>query len=301
MRGTSREAFAAGRERLEALLAGAAAGAGPQAGTGSGATALGAAGPKTPAPRPAAPDPVALGEELFGVTSLLDRSAAVRRALTDPSRTPDAKAALVHRLLDGKVSSQVVELLVELVRGRWGAATDLSDATEWLAVEAVVAAADRAGRLDAVEDELFRFARAVAGNLDLRDAFSVRTVGADRKGELVRHLLNGKVSPETLLLAVQASTSPRGLRTEQALERYVEAAAARRKQLVAHVVVARPLAEDQRERLAAALQRVYGRAPRLNVDVDPDVVGGLRVQVGGELIDGTMLGRLDDARRRLAG
>ena len=35
--------------------------------------------------------------------------------------------------------------------------------------------------------------------------------------------------------------------------------------------------------------------------VDPHVVGGLRVQVGGELIDGTMLGRLDIARRKLAG
>jgi F-type H+-transporting ATPase subunit delta len=141
----------------------------------------------------------------------------------------------------------------------------------------------------------------VAGDPQLRDAFSVRSLGAERKAELVARLLRAKVSGETLLLATQAATAPRGLRTEQALERYVEAAAARRRQLVAHVVVSRPLSDAHRTRLASALARIYGRAPRLNVDVDPDVVGGLRVQVGGELIDGTMLGRLDVARRKLAG
>jgi F-type H+-transporting ATPase subunit delta len=67
-----------------------------------------------------------------------------------------------------------------------------------------------------------------------------------------------------------------------------------------HVVAAAPLTTEQRSRLEAALQRRYGRV-RLNVDVDPEVLGGLRVQVGSELVDGTLSARLDEARRRLAG
>ena len=271
MRGASRDALAAGREALEAQLAERGA------------------------------EPEVVGQELFGVVALLDSSAAVRRALSDPSAAADSKSGLVRRLLDGKVGTATVDLAAELVRHRWAAANDLTDAVEELAVEAVLAAAERNDRLDAVEDELFRFARLVAGNPQLRDAFSVRSLGAERKAELVAALLRGKVSDETLLLATQASVAPRGLRTEQALERYVEAAAVRRRQLVAHVVVARPLSDAHRARLASALERLYGRVPRLNVDVDPHVVGGLRVQVGGELIDGTMLGRLDVARRKLAG
>jgi F-type H+-transporting ATPase subunit delta len=271
MRGVSRDALAAGREALEALLA--------RSGV----------------------QPETVGQELFGITALLDGSAAVRRALSDPSASADAKSGLVHRLFDGKAGDGTVDLVALLAAQRWGAATDLADALEDLAVEAVLAAAERNDRLDAVEDELFRFSRTIAGDPRLRDAFSVRSVGSERKEQLVAHLLDGKVAPETLLLATQASVAPRGLRTERALERYVEAAAARRRQLVAHVVVARPLTEQHRERLASSLQRLYGRAPRLNVDVDPDVIGGLRVQVGGELIDGTMLGRLEAARRKLAG
>jgi F-type H+-transporting ATPase subunit delta len=188
-----------------------------------------------------------------------------------------------------------------MAASRWAAPGDLVDAVESCAVEAVLAGAERADRLDAVEDELFRFSRTIAADPGLRDAMSRRTEGGDRKAELVRRLLDGRAAPETVRLAVQAAVAPRGLRTEQVLLRQVEAAAKRREQLVAEVVVASPLPEEYRRRLAAALQRLYGRPMQLNVDLDPAVLGGLRIQVGGVVLDSTVLGRLETARRRLAG
>ena len=84
------------------------------------------------------------------------------------------------------------------------------------------------------------------------------------------------------------------------LSSYADAAALRRQQLVAHVVVALPLDADQRERLTAALQRQYGRNVHLNVDVDPEVLGGIRVEIGDEVLDGTISRRLQEARRQLS-
>lgn len=271
MRGASRQSLAAGQERLETLLSG----------RGS--------------------QPEVLGDELFAVTNVLAGSAGLRRALTDPSRAGEAKAELVQRLLTGKVGGPVVDLLAGMVRGRWGVPADLTDAVESLAVQAVLAAAERAGRLESVEDELFRFSRLVAGTSELRDAFSSRTRGSDRKAALLQQLLDGRAAPETVRLALQAGVHPRGLRTERVLEAFVEAAAERRRQLVAQVVAAVPLTTAQRERLANVLRRTYGRPIRLNVDLDPEVLGGVRVQVGGELVDGTIATRLDDLRRRLVG
>jgi F-type H+-transporting ATPase subunit delta len=271
MLGASREALAAGQERLEALL---------MAGS---------------------IDPTTLGGDLFAVTALLSGNAGLRRGLTDPARPAEAKVALIERLLRGKVSDPALDLLAGVVRSRWSDPSDLVEAVEGLAVTAELYNAERAHRLDTVEDELFRFSRTVAADVSLRDAFAVRTVGAERKAELVRQLLEGKVSPETLRLAVQAAVSPRGMRTEQVLDRYLEAAAARRRQLVAEVLAATPLTEGQRARLSTALRRIYGRDIRINLDVDPEVLGGLRIQVGGELIDSTVLGRLQSARRSLAG
>jgi F-type H+-transporting ATPase subunit delta len=271
MLGASREALAAAQERLETLL-----------------TMAGL-------------DPAGLADDLFSVTTLLTGNPGLRRALTDPAKSAAARAELVDRLLRGKISDQALELLLGVVQSRWSAAGDLVDSVDSLAVTAILFNAERAGRLDSVEDELFRFSRMVAADVNLRDAFAARTVGSDRKGALVRTLLEGNVSAETLRLAVQAAVAPRSMRTEQALDHYLEAAAARRRQLVAEVVAATPLTEAQRSRLSAALQRIYGRDIRINLDVDPEVLGGLRIQVGGELIDSTVLARLHGARRSLAG
>jgi F-type H+-transporting ATPase subunit delta len=271
MAGASQNSRAAGREQLEQLL------------------------------RSGGGDATMIGDELFAVVGVLASSAGLRRALSDPSRDAGVKVGLVRQLLGGKVSEGTVDLVSGLAGSRWSAPGDLVDTVESLAVEAVLAAAEQAGRLDAVEDELFRFSRAIAADQGLRDAMSQRTAGRDRKAELVATLLGGRAAPETVRLATQAATTPRGLRTEQVLLRQVDAAARRREQLLAEVVVATPLSESQRDRLAAALRRLYGRAIQLNVDVDPAVIGGLRIQVGGELLDSTVLGRLDTARRRLAG
>jgi F-type H+-transporting ATPase subunit delta len=246
-------------------------------------------------------DRTAVADGLFAVAGLLDANVSLRRALTDPSQEGEAKAGLATRLLEGRLDGGVVDLVAGMARSRWAQARDLGDAIEELAVSALMAAAEAEGRLDRVEDELFRFDRTVGGDAQLRSALADRRASAERRAALVEQLLAAKVAPETLRLVRQAVLAGRGLSLDAALTRYGRLAAHRREQLVAHVVVALPLDEQQRERLVAGLQRLYGRAVHLNVDVDPEVLGGIRVEIGDEVLDGTVGRRLDDARRRLAG
>jgi F-type H+-transporting ATPase subunit delta len=172
---------------------------------------------------------------------------------------------------------------------------------ELLAVEAVVAAAEKAGRLDALEDELFRAGRIIAGSRQVRVSLGDRAAPVDRRVQLTEDLFGGKVADETMRLIRQAVVAPRGRSLDQSLETYGAVAAERRSRLVATVTAAAPLTEEQRERLSAALARAYGHDVHLNVEVDPEVVGGLRVEIGDEIIEGTVLAKLADARRRLVG
>lgn len=238
-----------------------------------------------------------LAEDLFGITAALDENAALRRALADPSREGPAKAELVRRLFSGRVSAAAGALLEMLVAQRWSAERDLSDTLESLAVEAVVASAERAGRADQVEDELFRFERIVAGNPALRDALTDRRADVRSKERVVARLLAGRASDETIRLARQAVLAPRGRRFDRVLEGYLAVAATRREELAATVTTAVDLDVRQRERLVAALSRHYGKPVHLNVVLDPSVVGGIRVQVGDDVVDGTILRRLEEARR----
>jgi F-type H+-transporting ATPase subunit delta len=242
-----------------------------------------------------------LSDELFSVTSLLDREHPLRRALTDPARDGDARVGLARAVLGEQVGGATADLLAWVVRARWSVPRDLATALELLAVEAQVAAAERAGRLDEVEDELFRVSRAVAGAPALRTALSDLSAPVESRAALIEGLLGGRTTEETRRLVRQAVVAPRGRTFDRTAEIYGQVAADRRSRLVATVTAVDPLTEEQRGRLAAALQRIYGHEVHLNVQLDPDLVGGIRVELGDEVIDGSVESRLDDARRRLVG
>ncbi|MDN5852040.1 MAG: F0F1 ATP synthase subunit delta, partial [Actinomycetia bacterium] len=203
-------------------------------------------------------DAHALGDELFGVVALLDDEVSLRRILTDPSTETEAQEGLARRILGERVGAPTLEVIGSAVRGRWSSTRDLPDALELGGVVAHVDGADKAGRLEDVEDELFRFGRVAAGDAELRSVLTDRAVPAGRKQKLVDDLLEAKAYAATVSLASQA-TAARSKGFEATLRDFAEIAADRRDRLVATVRVAAPLSEQDKERLAAALGRQYGR------------------------------------------
>jgi F-type H+-transporting ATPase subunit delta len=270
VRGSSRASFAAARNRLDELT------------------------------RDSTVELDRVGDEMFAVLAVLDHEPALRRSLSDPARSGDDKAMLVRSLFGQQLSPTTADLLEVVAGGRWASGADLTDAVERLAVEAVVAAAEREGRLDDVEDELFRFVRIVDGTPPLRQALSDRAAPRESKEELVDGLLGGRAAPESQRLVRQCAVAPRGRTIESVLSEYGQIAADRRSRLVAHVKSAVPLTDEERARLGRALRRIYGRDVHLDIDVDPEVVGGMEVMIAGEIVDGTMASRLAEARRQLA-
>jgi F-type H+-transporting ATPase subunit delta len=242
-----------------------------------------------------------LGDDLLAVVGLLTREAGLRRALSDASADQERRADLVRRLFAGKLADASVELLTAVVSARWSNPRELVDGIESLARTALLVRAERAGTLDTVEDELFRLGRIVAGHGELERLLSDPVAPLDGKLALLRSLVVGKVDPTTAKLAEALVSYPRGRRAVEGLEELADLAAKRRERSVAHVTTVAPLTEQQQERLAATLQRIYSRPIALHIEVDPDLLGGLVVKVGDEVIDGSAAGRLDALRRRLAG
>ncbi|MER7989805.1 F0F1 ATP synthase subunit delta [Streptomyces noursei] len=246
-------------------------------------------------------DAAKLAEELAAVTALLDREVSLRRVLTDPAQSGEARAELARRLLGGQVGEDTLDLFTGMVRDRWSRSRDLSDAVEELAHSADLVAAQRADRLDDVEDELFRFGRIIASNGELRRALTDQKATASAKTELLHSLLGGRANPVTERLVIRLVAQPRGRSLEAGLDALSKLAAARRDRMVAVVTSAVPLSDGQRQRLGAALAQLYGRQIHLNVDVDPEVLGGVQVRIGDEVINGTIVERLDEVSRRMAG
>lgn len=240
-----------------------------------------------------------LGGDLFSVLHLIDREHGLRRAVSDPSRDGADKAQLVRILLEGKVTPAALGLVADVVALRWSTSSELADAVEVLAVSAEAARAEADGRIDDLEDELFRFSRLVEGEAELRAALTNRALPDDRKAGLLGALLDGKVTAATSALVTEVVLRPRGRSLESGLAEYGKLVTRRRQRLVALVRTPVELSESQRTRLAAVLAAAYGHEVHLNIELDPSTIGGLSIQIGDEIIDGTIAGRLDDVRRRL--
>ena len=242
----------------------------------------------------------ALASDLYSAAGLLSSQPRLRRTLADASTDASSRGDLIRSLLQGKLAASAVELIGAAVELRWSSGWDLTDSLEIMADDALLAAADQQGALDAVEDELFRFERILNDSGELTAALDDASVPAERRSALVRSVLEGKVNPITLELVTHAVTSGRKRNLQLAIDDLLEASAARRDRSVARVITATELSEEQSSRLAAALTALYGRPINVRTAIDRGVKGGLMVRVGDEVIDGTVATRMTAARNALA-
>jgi F-type H+-transporting ATPase subunit delta len=156
------------------------------------------------------------------------------------------------------------------------------------------------GALETVEEELFRFARALEGDDALRSALTDQALPVERRRGIVEDLLGPRAHPVTANLVSFVVGAGRARDLPQIIDRLVQRAASERHRAVAEVRSAIPLDEATRARLAEALSRATGRAVEVKVIVDPAVLGGIVAQVGDTVIDGTVRARLDQLRERIA-
>ena len=165
--------------------------------------------------------------------------------------------------------------------------------------EALFAVARAEGTLGEVEDELFRFSQTLQGNDELRDALTDARIPAARRQQIVEDLLNGKASSTTVALVSMVVGTGRARDLPSIIERLVAMSAAEANKEVAEVRSAVPLTDDQRERLAKALEDATGKQVEIKVVVDPSVLGGIVAQVGDTVIDGSVRRRLDQLKNAL--
>ena len=242
----------------------------------------------------------ALGEGLASVAGLLTKEASLRRTLSEATTPIEARAGLMQRLLTGKVGDPVLRMVDFVVRQYWASGHDLRDGIERLGRTATFLRAERVGELDDVEDQIFRFGRIVDGAPELSVILDDPTVDGAARASLVDRLLAHRAHPLVVQLLMSIAQDPAGRSFTHGVHELVEQAAERRDKIVAEVEAALPLTVEEMNRLTAGLARVYGRQVAVHVVVNPSLAGGLRVRVGDEVIDGSVSGRLDELRRRMA-
>jgi ATP synthase F0 subunit b/ATP synthase F1 delta subunit len=242
-----------------------------------------------------------LASDLAAVVKLLHREKILTRHLADPADDPSPKVGLLQRVLRGQVGDPALEVLKTAVSGRWSDDSNLVDAVEHVARLALLVRAERTDAAGAVEEQLFRFGRILDEQPRLSALLSDYTAPAEGRVKLLKDVVESSqgVNPTTVELLSQTIELLRGERADDAVRELAELAVTRRGEVVAHVSAAADLSEAQRTRLTEVLTRIYGHPASVQLHVNPQLLGGLNIAVGDEVIDGTLSSKLASAQTKL--
>jgi len=239
---------------------------------------------------------LATGEQLLAAALVVSGSHELRAALADGTAEIANRAGIVTRVF-GSYTKAALAVLVAIGTARWSSETDLVAGIEELGIRALALSAPKSVSLDA---ELFEFQTAVTSNAELELALGSKLAAAAGKVALVSALLDGKASKQTVAILGALVAEPRGRRIGELIRYAANLVADVSARTIATVTVASALTPAQTKRLQTALSAQYGTDIQVNEIIDPSIIGGMRVQVGDDVIDGTISNRISDLRIRLA-
>ncbi|MCS4489822.1 F0F1 ATP synthase subunit delta [Corynebacterium sp. ES2794-CONJ1] len=236
-----------------------------------------------------------IGTELFDVVEVLDEERRLRTSVADVSLSADQRAGLIAAVFADKVSLSTLKLLRAAAAKEWSTPREFRAGLVQLGRRAILRSADLQGQLLQVEDELFRLSRLLLKQPQLALRLDDRSADSLKRRELFAHILYGKVTAATETLALQV-VGRREANIIDDLHEISTYAASMWGREVAYVESAVELSESQKQALSSKLERIYGRAMSIHLEVNPSLLGGMIIRVDDEVIDGSYTGKIDRLR-----
>ena len=237
------------------------------------------------------------GLDIFEVVDVLDADRELRVAFTDIAAPSEARKSLAETLFGPKISDGALRIIQEAAAAQWSTPKDFVKGLVSLGRRALLRGAE--GQLGQVEDELFRLSQILDREGELTQLLSDRTADSARKRGLLANVLYGKVTMFTEALVLQAISRPEQNPIDD-VAALADSAADLQDRTIARVTAAGELNEGQQAVLAEKLGKIYGRAMSIHSEVDTSLLGGMRIRVGDEVIDGSTAGKIARLRAQMA-
>ena len=241
-----------------------------------------------------------IGNELFTITKVLDDSIQLERALTDPSRPVADKVAVLTELLGDNVHPMTMEIMTDLVSRHWSRARDIANAVEDFGVDAMMYYADATGATLQVSVELSELHSALLNLPVVRAKLYDYQATSEARVKLFREVFSGKtLNKVTMRLAEHATCNLRRRRYLETIQWLINKLSRHMGESMVTVTTATPLKPEQIKRLVEVYSAKVGRQVHINSVVDPTVLGGMRIQVGDEVTDNTVVAQLQSLHRKV--
>lgn len=251
-----------------------------------------------------------LAQGCFSLSDFVRAQPRAGRALIDYARSFEERWGFYQAIDPLPAADPLLNQLIQVIlKGNLDSVEELSQVFEHLGLAVVASVAGKTAQVKVITDQLHAIKRLLADNVQLRN--SLRDVKGRHRPErlaLARAVFSDQVLPETMVLLERAIITS-GVRDSKHLQRrsihsqldfFQTYLADSEDVLLANVTSALPLSADQQTRLRQILQRKYGRQVHLQTQVSPDLIGGVQIQIGCEIFDGSTATSLQETRKKIA-
>lgn len=174
---------------------------------------------------------------------------------------------------------------------------DISQAAASIYADSLLQLADEAKQAEAIGEELADLSSLWKSEPAFASMMRSAAIDDDARRESLRKIFTGKLSQLTLNLLLVLNERGRSMILPAVCDAYRRQLTAKLNQQAVNVTTAVPLDDAQRKQLAAEVRRLSGKDAVFFEKVEPDLLGGMTVQIGDRLYDTSVRRRL----RRLRG
>ena len=208
------------------------------------------------------------------------------------------KVAVVKTLIGDQAHPLVMEIMSDLVSRRWSRVSDIANAVEDFGVDGMMYYADYTNTTLQVSIELAELHSALLNLPVVRTKLYDATVSSEARVKLLYSLIGDTdFTKVTKRLAEHATCNLRNRRYLQTIQWLINKFSRHMGESMVTVTTATPLSKEQVEKLIAIYSAKTGHPVHINSVVDPTVMGGMRIQVGDEVTDNTVVAQLQHLQR----
>ena len=159
--------------------------------------------------------------------------------------------------------------------------------------------AESAGSVDATDQDVELVRASLTGSAELVRFFGSPVISREKKKAVVDSLFSDRVGSLTLRTLHLLVDKQREGQIGEVLSAYQDLRDRQMGIVQVSVRSARPLSEEDRKAISSAMEKRLAKRVRLVVDVDASLIGGIVVQVGDTVYDGSVSNRLALLRERM--
>lgn len=173
---------------------------------------------------------------------------------------------------------------------------DISQSAAGIYADSLLQLATEAGQAEVVGQELADLETLWRQEPGFAAMMSSAAIDDDTRRESIKRIFGGKLSQLTLNTLLVLNDKGRSMILPVMISAYRKRLSKQLGRQTAFVTTAIPLDEAARQKLRAEIKRISGHEAELSERVDPDLLGGMAVQIGDRLYDTSVRRRIRKLR-----